>query len=98
MKRSLVCVVLTVVTLAPLAGPFTLTVPAIDSQSSPEHTIRPVSDLNAESIKGALARKWKCAIGTFAIGAALLSTAPATGGVTAILAPAFFNAAAFCLI
>lgn len=98
MKTLLAFLVLAAVTMAPLAGPFTATVPDAGSQSSPENAIRPVSDQAAESIRGALAWKWRCAIGAFSLGVAAVSTAPLTGGVSAIAAPFLFNAAAFCLI
>ena len=98
MKTFLAFLVLAAVTMAPLAGPFTATVPDTGSQSSPEDAIRPVSDQAAESIRGALAWKWRCAITSFALGVGALSAAPLTGGVSAIAAPVLFNAAAFCLI
>ena len=98
MKKSIIFLVLAAVTMAPLTGSFTAPVSDLGSQSSLGSASRSLSDETAGAIKGALAWKWKCAIGSFAIGVALLTTAPATGGITAIAAPAFFNAAAFCLI
>lgn len=98
MKTSIAVLVLATITLAPLTGPFTATVADIGSQSSPEDTIRIISDVSAERIEGALAWKWKCAITSFSIGVGLLTIAPAFGGVPAIAAPAAFNAAAFCLV
>lgn len=98
MKTSISLLVLAAVTLAALTGSFTTTLANIGSQSSPEDTIRVISDETAERIEGALAWKWKCAITSFSMGVGLLTIAPAFGGVPAIAAPAFFNAAAFCLI
>ena len=98
MKTAISLLVLAVVTLATLPELSTTVDADIGPQTALEHAIHPVPDEDAEAIRGALAGKWKCAIGSFAIGVALVTTAPATGGVTAIAAPVFFNAAAFCLI
>lgn len=98
MRTAVVFFILAAITIAPLTGPVTATVSDIGSQSSQEELIRPISDQAAKSIQGALARKWTCAIGAFSLGVGLLSAAPMSGGVTAIFAPAAFNAAAFCLI
>ena len=98
MKTLIVFLVLAAVTLAPLTGPFTATVPDTGLQSSPESAILPLSDQAAEAIQGALAWKWRCAIAASFVGVGLLSAAPLTGGVSAIVAPAAFNAAAFCLV
>ncbi|MCY3931649.1 MAG: hypothetical protein OXH70_08015 [Acidobacteria bacterium] len=98
MKTPISVLVVAAVTLAPLTGSFTASIADIGSQSSPEDTIRVISDETAARIEGALARKWKCAITSFSIGVGLLTIAPAFGGVPAIAAPAFFNGAAFCLI
>lgn len=98
MKTSIAILVVGAVTLAPLTGSFTAAATDIGSQSSLEDTIRVISDETAETIEGALAKKWTCAITSFSIGVGLLTIAPAFGGVPAIAAPAFFNGAAFCLL
>ena len=98
MKTSIAALIIATVSLAPLTGSFTVAAADIGSQSSPEDTIRVISDETAATIEGALAWKWKCAITSFAIGVGLLTIAPAFGGVPAIAAPAAFNAAAFCLV